>query len=77
MRNGYRPRGRRQRCRFCADATRYVINYKNVRLMLDFLDERGRIRKAGKTRTCRRHQSQIAQQIKRSREMALVPYTID
>ena len=73
--NQQRPRGRRQGCRFCAHPTQYVIDYKNVALLQQFLDERGRIRKAGKTRSCRRHQSQIAHHIKRAREMALLPST--
>ena len=75
MRDNYRPRGRRQSCRFCAHPTQYVIDYKNVELLKQFLDDHGRIRKASKARTCRLHQSQIAQQIKRAREIALLPYT--
>ncbi len=75
MRNHYRHRGRKRGCQFCAEPTRHVIDYKNVRLLERFVDEQGRIRKSGKTGACRRHQSQLAQQIKRTREMALLPYT--
>ena len=77
MRNQYRPRGRPQGCRFCAHPTQYVIDYKNVALLERFLDDHVRIRKASKARTSRLHQSQIAQQIKRAREIALLPYTAD
>jgi len=46
-------------------------------LLASFIDERGRIKKARQTGTCRRHQSRMAQAIKRAREMALLPYTTD
>ncbi len=75
MRNQYRHRERKRTCQFCTEPTRHVIDYKNVGLLERFVDEQGRIRKSGKTGACRRHQSQLAQQIKRAREIALIPYT--
>ena len=77
MRSDYQQQRRRQGCRFCANPRQYVIDYKNVQLLQQFTDDHGRIRKAGKTRTCRLHQSQMAQQIKRAREVALLPYVIE
>lgn len=74
---GRRPSRFRQRklnCRFCARPGKEVIDYKNVSLLEGLTDEQGRIRKARRARACRRHQSMIAQAIKRSREIALMPY---
>lgn len=81
--SGTRPTRRRQwttrkrHCRFCAAPGAQVIDYKNVPLLQGFLDERSRIRKARRAGICRLHQSQLAREIKRSREIALLPYTRD
>jgi len=77
VRRGYQQRRGRQGCRFCASPKRYVIDYKNIRLLEQFLDDEASIRKASKTKNCRRHQSQIAREIKRAREIALLPYIAD
>jgi len=77
VRPNYRPQRRRKGCRFCATPGKYIIDYKNIRLLERFIDDDGSIRKAGKTKNCRLHQSQIAQAIKRAREIALLPYTAD
>jgi len=68
---------RRKPCRFCIDRQGAVIDYKNVRLLQEFLDDRGRIRKARQTGTCRKHQRKLSRAIKRAREVALLPYTLD
>ena len=76
--NGRGGRGRRRKvCIFCADPERNVIDYKNVGLLKAFIDDRGRIKQARQTGTCRRHQSRVATAVKRSREMALIPYSLD
>ena len=78
MRPNYRPQRRRQGCRICANPHKYIIDYKNIRLLEQFTDnDDGGIRKSSQTKNCRRHQSQIAQAIKRSREIALLPYGPD
>jgi len=45
--------------------------------MREYLDERGRIRKARQTGACRKHQRKLARAIKLARQMALVAYTTD
>ncbi len=84
---GRESRGRQQRrglrrkrkkvCAFCADARGKIIDYKNVRLLHDFLDDRARIRKARQTGTCRKHQRKLSTAIKRAREIALLEYTAE
>ena len=76
-RRGGMRRPRRKHCSFCVARTEIVIDYKNVSLMRQFMDDRSRIRKARQTGTCRRHQNRIAAAIKRSREVALVPYVTE
>ena len=65
---------KRKVCQFCVEPRGRIIDYKNVRLLEQFLDDRKRIRKARQTGTCRRHQNRLAWAIKRSREIALVPF---
>lgn len=75
---GYQRGGggrRRKVCIFCVDRGKHVIDYKNTRLLAQFIDDDGSIKKARQTGTCRRHQNRLATQIKRAREIALLPYT--
>jgi len=72
--------GRKRRkkvCAFCADSRGKIIDYKNVGLLRRFVDERGKIRKARSMSTCRSHQRKLSSAIKRAREMALLPYSMD
>lgn len=72
-RGGMRRR-KKKVCLFCVEPQARVIDYKNVRMLEQFIDDRKRIRKARQTGTCRRHQNRLAGAIKRSREIALLPY---
>ena len=76
------PRGkfrrkRRKVCNFCADRRTFIVDYKHVRMLREYIDERGRIRKARQTGTCRKHQRKLGTAIKRARHMALIAYTTD
>jgi len=46
-------------------------------LLKRYLDDERGIRKARQTGTCRKHQARVASAIKRSREVALLPYVLD
>lgn len=72
-RGGLRRR-KKKVCVFCVEPSARVIDYKNVRMLEQFMDERKRIRKARQTGTCRRHQNRLAGAVKRAREIALVPF---
>jgi len=74
-RRGFRPR-RRKVCYFCAN-TGVEIDYKDVDLMRKFISDRGKIMPRRRTGTCPKHQRELARQIKKSREIALIPYFID
>lgn len=73
---GFRRRGmgRRKVCRFCADKT-MLIDYKDARVLGNFLSERGKIIPSRITGNCARHQRRLTVAIKRARTVALLPYT--
>src|SRR5579883_1300604 len=69
-----RGMGRRKVCRFCADKN-MLIDYKDARVLGNFLSERGKIIPTRITGTCAGHQRRLTVAIKRARTMALLPYT--
>ena len=64
---------KRRNCFFCKEHIA-EIDYKNVNQLRRYISEKGKIRSRRITGACRRHQVQVAQAIKRAREMALLPY---
>lgn len=71
----YRSRRRRQ-CRFCKEQVDF-IDYKDVKTLLDFIPERGKILPRRLSGVCAPHQRMLARAIKRARNMALIPYVLD
>ncbi len=68
--------GRRKPCLFCKDKVEYA-DYKDIATLSRFTSERGKIRSRRITGLCRRHQSQVANAVKRARELALMPYAAE
>jgi len=66
--------GRRRMCQFCADAT-ILIDYKDAKMLSRFVTERGKIIPRRITGVCAKHQRQLTLAIKRSRHIALMPYS--
>lgn len=64
---------RRKYCRFTAEGIKEV-DYKDVNLLKDFINENGKIIPARITGTKARYQRQLATAIKRARYLALLPY---
>ncbi len=73
-RRGGRPMMRRKVCRFCAEKITEV-DYKAIPILRGFLTARGKLLGGRTTGNCARHQRQLTQGIKRSRMLALLPYT--
>ncbi len=72
-----RPRkGRRKVCAFCADKVEH-IDYKDVNRLRKFTTERGKIMPRRMSGVCAKHQRELAGAIKRSRQVALMPYVAD
>ena len=64
---------RRRYCRFSAEGIKEV-DYKDVDLLKDFINENGKIIPARITGTKARYQRQLTTAIKRARFLALMPY---
>jgi small subunit ribosomal protein S18 len=87
-RGGSRPTGRRRDkkgaagsgrfkpCPFCRDKID-VVDYKDITTLRRAMSEKGKIRSARITGSCRRHQVQLARAVKRARELGLLPYVAD
>ena len=65
---------RKKFCRFTAEGVK-EIDYKDVDILKDFIQENGKIMPARITGTKARYQRQLSTAIKRARFLALVPYT--
>ena len=72
-RKGATGPGRRKPCQFCRDKVE-VVDYKDFGALRRAMSEKGKIRSARITGSCRRHQNQLARAIKRARELGLLPY---
>ncbi|AJC74074.1 30S ribosomal protein S18 [Pseudothermotoga hypogea DSM 11164 = NBRC 106472] len=68
-----RRRKRIKKCRLCEMKIEYV-DYKDIRLLSDYLNEKGKIIPKRVTGNCAKHQRMIKVAIKRARHMALLPY---
>ena len=75
-RGGGRRMHRRRVCRFCIDKVD-LIDFKDVKLLQNYLPERGKILARRISGTCATHQRMLAEAIKRARNIALLPYTTD
>ncbi len=67
---------RKRVCKFCVDKIDY-INYKDVRMLMPFVPERGKIQPRRISGTCAAHQRKLQTAIKRARQLALIPYVTD
>ncbi len=65
---------RKKICRFCADES-LKIDYKDSRLMRNFVSERGKIMPRRITGNCAYHQRRVSKAIKMSRTVSIMPYT--
>ncbi|MBF0164055.1 MAG: 30S ribosomal protein S18 [Magnetococcales bacterium] len=66
---------RRKVCVFCADKA-LEIDYKDPKLMLRFITERGKIVPSRITGVCAPHQRRLSKAIKRGRNIALLPHLV-
>jgi small subunit ribosomal protein S18 len=71
---GGRRTHRRKICRFCIEKVD-LIDYKDVRLLQNYIPERGKILPRRISGSCATHQRMLAEAIKRARNIALIPYT--
>ncbi|MBN1385247.1 MAG: 30S ribosomal protein S18 [Elusimicrobia bacterium] len=60
-------------CRFCAD--KIEIDYKNIGLIKNYITERGKILSSRFTGVCVKHQRILTREIKRARNIAIIPFS--
>jgi small subunit ribosomal protein S18 len=66
---------RRKACKFLAEKIDY-IDYKDVRLLSQFVSERGKILPRRMTGTSAKYQRELVRAIKRAQNIALLPFSI-
>ena len=71
----YAKQPRRKFCQFCKEDTQY-IDYKDTQMLRKYVTDRGKIKPRRVTGACTQHQRDIANAVKRAREMALMPYAV-
>jgi len=69
-------RGKKKVCSFCVDKMT-AIDYKDVPRLRKYITERGKILPRRISGNCARHQRSLTVAIKRSRIMALLPFTAE
>ncbi len=65
---------RRKVCKFCVDKIDYV-DYKDVRLLSQFISERGRIVPRRLSGVCTPCQRRLSEAVKQARNIALLPFS--
>ena len=75
IKGGGRPK-RRKVCTFCVDKVVF-LDYKDATKLKKYITERGKILPSRVTGSCAKHQRALTMAIKRSRDVALMPYAID
>ena len=65
---------RKKVCKFCVEKID-AINYKDVRLLSQFVAEKGKIVPRRLTGVCTPHQRRLAEAIKQARNIALLPFS--
>ncbi len=73
VRRGPKRMPKKKVCAFCADKNK-VIDYKDVATLKRYVTEKGKIVPRRQTGTCSMHQRELNTQIKRARNMALLPF---
>ncbi len=64
---------RKKVCRFCVERID-DINYKDVRMLMSFISERGKIVPRRISGVCTPHQRRLAEAIKQARNIVLIPF---
>ncbi len=65
----------KKRKKVCMMCTGKTVDYKDPETLRKYINEKGKILPRRVTGNCAAHQRHIAQQVKRSRAIALMPYT--
>jgi small subunit ribosomal protein S18 len=69
-----KPFPKKKDCKICRD--RLEIDYKDIDFLKGYTSERGKILPRRITGACAKHQRKLAQEIKKARIIALLPFTL-
>lgn len=67
---------RRRVCKFCVEKIDY-IDWKDYRLLLQFVPERGKVMPRRLSGVCAPHQRRLVEAIKKARNIALLPFATE
>ncbi|HHY98935.1 MAG TPA: 30S ribosomal protein S18 [Firmicutes bacterium] len=76
MRREKGKKGKKRVCSFCVDKVEF-IDYKDASKLRKYITDRGKILPKRISGNCARHQRALTTAIKRARQMALLPYTVE
>jgi small subunit ribosomal protein S18 len=65
---------RKKFCRFCSEKVEF-IDYKDIKILRNYLTDRGKVLPRRMTGTCAKHQRELTESIKRARNIALLAYS--
>ncbi len=65
-------RKKKKICQMCAGKS---VDYKDVMIINKYINEKGKMLPRRVTGACAKHQRHIAEQVKKARAIALLPYT--
>ena len=73
----FNPKFRKMRKKVCAlcNDKNFVLDYKNPEQLRKFINDKGKILPRRTTGACAKHQREVAKMVKRSRMMAIIPFT--
>jgi small subunit ribosomal protein S18 len=74
--NARRVRRKVKFCSFCVDKVEH-IDYKDLTRLRRFITERGKILPRRISGSCAKHQRQLTIAIKRARNVALLPFSVE
>jgi small subunit ribosomal protein S18 len=63
-------------CRFCSEKIDF-IEFHDVKLLKPLISERGKIVPSRISGNCARHQRQLTEAVKRARNIALLPFSVE
>lgn len=76
MRRERGRKGKKRNCAFCMEKIE-VIDYKDVARLKKYITERGKILPRRISGNCAHHQRMLTVAIKRARNIALLPFTVE
>jgi len=64
---------KKRKCRFCENKE-IELDYKNIEVLSRMIAENGKILSRRFSGNCAKHQRQVSREIKKARQVALLPY---